>query len=694
MMHLARCRVNLEEESVMKKRLFSLLLCMAMLLSGCALCFTGCAPAEEEEDGETVDLATTLVMWCVTEEGTDDEQAKAVAKAMSEKTQSEFKTKLIVKYFTLDEYYEQLEAAMAQLEADKIAEEEAAKKAKEEAKKNKNNKNNKDTVEEETKKEEEKIDTSKKDETDDGELRYDEDGNPIIDTTVYPEVSDYQVDILYLSGYDKYTEYIAKEWLSNLNSQLTGDSKKISNYLPSSLLNAVRYNGISYAIPNNNVIGEYTYMLIDKELYDKYYYTAEVENVYSVVDLADFLEDIAAYEKDVLPINGDVNYCMSLIASYWDIDPETLKVTGDFSVLGYAFKDTDKINRGDIVIKFDSLLTDTTYRNALTNLMDFQFKGYFGTAAADQKSAVSFVKGDAAKATEYEDDYYVVVVDYPRAGDEDIYANMFAVSAFTSDLKKSMQVVTYLNTNADFRNLFQYGIENINYTLNSDGTVSMTRANAYKMELAKTGNEFIAYVPAGTNLKVWEYAKQQNRESLVDPLLGFDFNMELIDESELLAKAEDGVLEEDEKLQDEYIIEQLDTELIVYISELSKSVWKRIQACTNTDELEELLDTLAVELAPASDANINRAMSVYTMVDPEFDLDGKIKVDDKGNPTVEDANVNTTCDVRVRLVTKKVDGIEEDDIEEFYSVLTKSLTPFQVYYRWMQTYKYLPANFK
>ena len=105
----------------MKNKLLSMLLCLTMLLSACALCFTGCAPAEEDEEEEKVDLATTLVMWCVTEEGTDDEQAQAVAKAMSEKTQSEFKTKLLVKYFTLEEYYEQLEAAMEQL-AKKAAE--------------------------------------------------------------------------------------------------------------------------------------------------------------------------------------------------------------------------------------------------------------------------------------------------------------------------------------------------------------------------------------------------------------------------------------------------------------------------------------------------------------------------------------------------------------------------------------------
>ena len=701
----------------MKKRLISLILSLVTVLGVALLGLTGCAQDTPQEENKNVNVATTLVLWCVSEQGTDDAQAQAVAKAMSDMTQSQFKTKLLVKYFTMDEYYEQLEKALAQLQSDRAADK---------TKPANPTTTNTETAEVTTK-------------NSDG-LVIDEEGNPVIDTTVYPEVKDHQVDILYLSGYDKYTQYIAKGWLSSLNSELNGSSKAISSYVPSALLGAVKYNGTTYAIPNNNVIGEYTYMLIDRELYDKYYYTASVQDVHGVEDLAPFLEDIVAYETDVLPINGDVNYCMSLIAHYWDVDPETAKVTGDFSVVGYSYKDTDKINRGDVALKFDSLLTNSTYRTALANLMDFQFKGYFGTAAEGQRSAVTFAKGDAASATQYEEDYYVVVVDYPRASNEDLYQNMFAVSTYTTSLAKSMQVVTWLNTNSEFRNLFQYGIENVNYELESDGTVTMMRSNAYNMDLSKTGNEFIAYVPSGTNVKVWEYAKQQNREAMIDPLLGFDFAFELIDESEKAAS--------DEDQQDEYVIETLDKELLTYLSELSDKVWAEIQGCGNDveaikalgsdeqalraylngsiekiraletpdeeqlafvaaleellaaeqldaqevkqaymDRLDPVLDKYAVSLSLASDEYIKRA-GVYTMVEPEFDKEGKPALDKNGEPVVADPTVDVNCEVRTRTVVKN--GKEKT---ETYFVLTKNLTPFQVYYRWMNAYGYCPKNF-
>lgn len=688
----------------MKKRVISLLLSLVMLISACACCLTACSPEDktEKEDGSSAtnkkNAPATLVMWCVTESaGTLDEngqpvfdeatqeQMDDVVKKLTEITQSKLKTKLIVKYFTLEQYFEKLEEAFAWQEEEAIR--------KEEAKKNdKNNNKGEKPKDEEVEEEEE--------EEDDGKIQYDEDGNPIIDTTKYPQLTEdemkYQVDILYLSGYDKYTEYVANEWLASLNSELTGDAKKISNFVPSALLNAVRHKGNAYAVPNNNVIGEYTYMLINKELFDKYYYTASLSDVRSVVDLAAFLEDVALYEKDVLPINGEVNDCMGTIAHYWDIDPETSQLTGEFSVLGYAYEKTDKINRGDVVLKFDSLLANQTYQNALKNLMEFQYRDYFGTPEEGQTCAVSFVTGDATEAADYKDDHYVVVVDFPRATDEDIYGNMFAVSKYSTDVNRAMKVITLLNTDATFRNLFQYGIENVNYTLNLDGSVTATRGNHYLMDIAKTGNEFLAYVPEGTDLEIWESAKLQNREATVDPLLGLDLLARLTDDSEILNDPE-------AKKKKEYTIETIDKELITYISELSRDAWNRIEKCKvvvdgrvdiekSLENLEKTMDELAALLNPENDLKIRRAMA-YDVVAPKFDAEGNVELDASGAPVVPNPTIEATCKVKLReIIETNEDGTESVTTEPYY-IYYYSINPYQLYYRWMKTYSYLPAGF-
>ena len=44
-------------------------------------------------------------------------------------------------------------------------------------------------------------------------------------------------------------------------------------------MNSAKFNGKNYyAIPNNNIIGEYTYMLLDKELMDKYSQQGYIKN--------------------------------------------------------------------------------------------------------------------------------------------------------------------------------------------------------------------------------------------------------------------------------------------------------------------------------------------------------------------------------------------------------------------------------
>lgn len=830
------------------KKIVSMLLIIAMLLSMCAVSLTGCTrekTAEEIEEDlkkEQANAASTLVMWVVTEEGTDPEQAEAVADAMALITKSKYKTDLVIRYLTMDEYYEKLEAAILETErlaALKALGDETAKATKKadgdvtgDFKNGKITEEEKDDkfftyvvdaikvinsvvtgtstdedyegvvvsdeeleemlieivgqlvqydmadafladreallatleselanppsasevkksyifltqeavdmvkrlfdlieehkaefealLEEEEEEDEEEKDEEKKDED---TLIRDEQGNMVVDTTVYPEVTDNQVDIIYMSGFDKYTEYVENEWIAALDSELSGSSKVISSYVSTSLLNAVKLEGATYAIPNNNIIGEFTYMLIDKQLFDKYYYTGTVENVHGVADIADFIQDVANYEPDVLPINGNLDYCLSLIAHYWSINPETLAVNpAQFSVVGHAYAPGSVITRGSTALTFSNLLADENYVKSLINLKTYDYAGYFGTPAEGQKSAVSFVKGDASLVEDYEDDYYVVVVDYPKAADQDIYENMFSVCTYTSNMARSMQVLTLLNTDVEFRNLFQYGIEGINYTLNENNTVKTTSANAYHMDLAKTGNEFIAYVPEGMNAEVWEYAKTQNRQSQVDPLLGFDLV------SELSVEAEEEFNSEEASSADAqgdvfYYIEAVDKDLLKYVDETSKKVWDELQACEKIEDLEKAIKTWEKKLS--TDEKIKSAMT-YEVIEPELDkTTGEVVPPDPEDFMAKKPTIKTTI---TKTLTREIpieitagESTEEGTTEEApeggaegtpegtepeapaapevlitkesYFLITKTYTPYQIYYRWMQAYGYVPADF-
>jgi hypothetical protein len=173
--------------------------------------------------------------------------------------------------------------------------------------------------------------------------------------------------------------------------------------------------------------------------------------------------------------------------------------------------------------------------------------------------------------------------------------------------------------------------------------------------------------------------------------LGFDFNAVLTDKT--LIKNESEALADPTSKAKEYTIETIDTELIRYISQKSKEVWEQIEACKDTDELEELLEELEVKYSPEMDLKVWRAVS-YQVVCSEWDAEGNIKLDDSGMmPVVPNPTIDEKCEVLYRDIVEVVDGVETVTGTESYKVYYNKINPYQLYYRWMSTYKFLPAGF-
>jgi hypothetical protein len=117
---------------------------------------------------------------------------------------------------------------------------------------------------------------------------------------------------------------------------------------------------------------------------------------------------------------------------------------------------------------------------------------------------------------------------------------MFAIGAVTRDKNRNLEIIAMLNTESEIRNLLQYGIEGTNYTLKTavgaDGKeyeyADMKADNLYVMDVAKTGNMFVAYPNAAKSdfangkygVDAWANAKKQNLEATLYPTLGLNFS--------------------------------------------------------------------------------------------------------------------------------------------------------------------------
>lgn len=492
----------------MKNRLICLALCLVMAF---AVVLTGCSNNNKNVEEDITEKgsvsAKSLTMWVVSEKEVDAETASLVNDALNNITKTKFKTSLTVHFLTEDVYREVVSDTIRAYNDSR----------------NPLNPSTQQNAEETTEAPADSESSTYVEETDTNEY-----GMP---TTKYPALKPNQVDIIYIDGYDMYTEFVNNGWLIALESELSAASKKIKEYVSETLLNAAKLGGSTYAIPNNKTIGEYTYMLLDKELMDEYdmggiYDQNKINGLFNSY-IYNYLENVRKHHTDVLPIDASYEECLNLLAHYWSIDPNTFETEKNaFSFLGYRYTDPKLLSRGQTILSFDSLFSDEVFCENYLQLNDYKFQGgFFGTAADGQKAAIKFCTGDLADYETLKKDYYPVIVKYPSVDIEDVYSNMFGVCSFSADQARSMQIVTYLTSNAQFRNILQYGVEGTHYRLvEKDGKEVVERLNeSYMMDIFKTGNAFIAYPEPLMDQNVWEIGKKQNREALVEPLLNFDF---------------------------------------------------------------------------------------------------------------------------------------------------------------------------
>ncbi len=559
----------------MKKRLMSAFLCLVTLLM---LVLTSCG--EETDIMEKVAQAeaegcVTLSMWVVSDQKVDAAIAAEVSAAINSLTQAKYKVNLAINYLTGDEYRAKLYAAIdAYSETYDPKAFGAASVTK---------------------------------------------GDDNLYVTNYPELLKNQVDIVYIgdlydangnlttSGADMYKDMASKGWLASIGSYLNNDTaKKLREYMTPALLDIAGQDGL-YAIPNNNVIGEYQYVMLNEELINRYAMDGHLKNgdidgfhnayVYQFLDMVMSDSD---NDVKVLPIDATYEECMELLAYNWSIDPSTLKNSeGEFSVLGSLYQDYINTSRGDAAFAPESLFANEAFRNAYLKMGEYKFNGrpVFTDSpnphsAAHEQTAVKFVSGDRTLLTEgengifyYTDEngvrYYAVSLFNPVVSNEDVFGDMFGVCAFnTGDrIATAMKIITYLNTDAEIRNLFQYGIEEEFYTMVEVGSEEdpyfvphrTEKGEKYSMSPEACGNTFISMPEAWMDRDVWECAKDQNRDAVIPLITGF----EITDAS------------------------KIDAQAVAYIHTLNGEIKALLDGCRTYEELKALISDLAILLDTA-----------------------------------------------------------------------------------------------
>lgn len=496
----------------MTKKLISFILCSLFAISAI---LTGCSgntvSTESDNEDPTVTQTTdrkpmTLSLWLPTDASTTPEAIKQVEAALNEITELKFSTHLELHAVSDAEYQDAIDAKI-----DSIADVEQRAKRESESLKQLEIELAEKCIKLEEYVEPEPETEVESESEEEIETIIDEQGDTV---SVYPEVREDQLDIFLIRGYDNYIRYINEDLVEMLDGELNGNSRLLRTYIYPSFLECVNQSGI-YAIPNNHVIGKYQFLLINKELAEKYDY--DESEFDSFENCKDFIVDIGDMKLDgVVPLLGPVEPGNMI---YFSSDGKW-SLIGDRIEANYTYKfDFD----------FDELVNTLEYpfvNGVIKTMKELEKYGYVGngTIKDGEKFAVGVVEGDFTLKKKYEDDYYIHIHAVPYADEDDIFASMFAVSPYTKNLARSMEIITYLNTNTTFRTILQYGVQGVHWDTDpNDNECIKALSSDYKMNITDTGNIFMTYPDYGLPMSYWKGAMQQNLDSATSPYIGFEY---------------------------------------------------------------------------------------------------------------------------------------------------------------------------
>ncbi len=487
----------------MKKKLLCMFLCIIMMLS---FVLTSCSVesggedtvvGEEDLTEEADRTPVTLTFWLPAETAMSEETVAAVEAAMNDYLKSNFTTAVELKIFDEETYEKEMLGRIDAIEK-KAAEEAEAKRIRRE-------------MEREARRRGETLpplETESETVVTEVETVKNEWG---VKELKYPAVNEDQFDIFLITDYNMYLSLADRDALSELDTSLAGSSKVLRSYINSVFFETAKFNGTTYAIPNNHGLGEYKYLLLNKELIEKYSYDADtfgssVAKDGNISSLEEFIRDIERYE-DLSAVTPLLSWVEPAGMYYWSLD-------GSWSVLSSMVKSNDTFSTlGSI----NSIFKNNAYKSNFKLMKAFEEDGLIAEdPAACENFAVGVVSCDLDQLAAYEENYYVYTYEAPMITQEDVFAGAFAVSSYTENLDRAMEVITALNTDVRLRDILQYGAPDIHFEYNEDEQVVRLNDD-YTMNPLHTGNTFVMSTEAGTNADVWESQKQTNLSAHYTP---------------------------------------------------------------------------------------------------------------------------------------------------------------------------------
>lgn len=272
-----------------------------------------------------------------------------------------------------------------------------------------------------------------------------------------------------------------------------------------------------YGIPTNKELATPVHFLFAQELVEKY--QIDIDQYKTFASLEPLLERVYAQEPDYIPL-------------FFDSSHTNIMAPGNYEYVGYDSIPL-MIDSHDKTCQVVNIFETDYAKETLATLHRYYEAGYINQDAAlrtafsrfqDEPVFIRLSTGGPDASASYTADYgYPIVsgqVSDSIVTTESTQGGLMAVNAHTQYPEQCMQFLSAVNTDPEIRNLLNYGIEGVHYTLTEEDQVQMI-STAYRGVPYTQGNWFILKTSVGEKLNKWELYQEFNENTLESPLLGF-----------------------------------------------------------------------------------------------------------------------------------------------------------------------------
>lgn len=323
-------------------------------------------------------------------------------------------------------------------------------------------------------------------------------------------------DIAFANGSD-YAENAGKGAWLDLTVPLKSDGKAMYDVIDPLYWDGAKIGGKIYGVPTNKEIAVPEWWMYPKKLVDKYH--IDISQYRSLESLEPILALIKKNEPDYQPM---------------ELDKDS---NNFFAAQGYEYVVSKEIplmvKSDDPSLKIVNIFTTPLAKKTLQTLRKYYQSGYINEDAAIRESQALergrkvFWKeaggGPYSEVSWSSDRGYQLVaqqISKTTVTTESARGGMMVINSRTKYPQACMKFLNLLNTDPEVRNLINYGIENVHYTLNSAGQV-VKMGSAYTGIQYTQGNWFILKTAVGDPADKWEKYKQFNHSAIKSEMLGF-----------------------------------------------------------------------------------------------------------------------------------------------------------------------------